>query len=58
MSIEIPPISPQDDSRVLPLLKIPDQISAELVGITDQAVMHTTLTQILVSSLHEPCRSV
>ncbi len=40
------------------VLKIPDQISAELVGITDQAVMHNTLTQMLVSSLHEFCRSV
>lgn len=39
------------------VLKIPDQISAELVGITDQAVMHTTLTQMLVNSLHELCRS-
>lgn len=40
------------------VLKIPDQISAELVGITDQAVMHTTLTQMLVNSLQELCRSV
>ena len=40
------------------VLKIPDRISAELVGITDQAVMHTTLTQMLVNSLHELCNSV
>ena len=35
------------------LLNIPDRISAELVGITDQSTMHTVLTRELNAALQE-----
>ena len=39
------------------ILNIPDRIAADLVGITDQAVMHAKLTQELTGALVELCDS-
>lgn len=38
------------------VLNIPDRISAELVGITDQATMHSILTKELTNALQEIVR--
>ncbi len=37
------------------LLNIPDRISAELVGITDQPTMHSVLTREITTALQELC---
>ena len=39
------------------ILNIPDRISAELVGITDQATMHSVLTKELTNALLELVRA-